>query len=413
VQTSGSQLAATFGTRFTEALAFAPLPDSTLALLAEPAQVLRTRIPLVRDDGDLTVHTAWRLRMADALGPTKGGVRFHPAVDEPSLAILAARILVKCAVNDLPHGGAAGGVAVDPKALSTRELEALSRGYVNAVADLVGADRDILSPDLGTDARVMAWMADQLNLLRRTLEPGAVNGKLPGRGGIPGRHGATAAGAWTVLHAVLEEHDLDPRGLTCAVQGLGAAGGTLATRLVEHGVRVVAVSDSSGGWYRREGLDAGRLIEAKARGQALATLEPGGASPIRPTEALEAPADLVIAAALGGQITAANAGRLSCRLVVEIANAAVSSDAEPILGESGITVVPDVVVNAGGITVSHFEWAQSRQGLRWSADDVSERLEQRMRATARAMLTVAHEAKVALPTAAQILALQRLRAAYA
>jgi glutamate dehydrogenase (NADP+) len=304
-------------------------------------------------------------------------------------------------------------VAVDPKALSTRELEALSRGYVNAVADLVGADRDILSPDLGTDARVMAWMADQLNLLRRTLEPGAVNGKLPGRGGIPGRHGATAAGAWTVLHAVLEEHDLDPRGLTCAVQGLGAAGGTLATRLVEHGVRVVAVSDSSGGWYRREGLDAGRLVEAKARGQALATLEPGGASPIRPTEALEAPADLVIAAALGGQITAANAGRLSCRLVVEIANAAVSSDAEPILGESGITVVPDVVVNAGGITVSHFEWAQSRQGLRWSADDVSERLEQRMRATARAMLTVAHEAKVALPTAAQILALQRLRAAYA
>lgn len=410
---SDCQLAATFGRRFTDALARVPLSDAILAVLAEPAQVLRARIPLHRDDGRVDHLRAWRLRMADVFGPTKGGVRFHPAVDEPSLVTLAARILVKCAVNELPHGGAAGGVAVDPKRLSPRELEALSRGFVNAVADVIGPDRDILSPDLGTDARVMAWMSDQLTVLRRRLEPAAVNGKLPGRGGIPGRHGATAQGAWTVLNEVCADAGLDLRALTCAVQGLGAAGGTLAVRLAESGVRVIAVSDSSGGWYRQEGLDARALVEAKARGRSLATLEPRGASPIDPAEALEAPADVVIAAALAGVVNADNAPRLSCRFVVEVANAAVASEAEPLLADAGIQIIPDVVVNAGGITASHFEWVQGRHGLAWSEGEVAERLEQRMRTTAQRMLSVAREEKLSLVTASQVLALRRLGAACA
>jgi glutamate dehydrogenase (NADP+) len=399
------------GPRFARALTQAGMSEDVLLRLSEPKSVRRFTLPLRMDDGSLRLFTGWRIVYSNCFGPTKGGVRFHPATNEADLTGLAFRLLLKCAVNGLPHGGAAGGVCVDPKTLSIRELEQLARAYLNALGEEVGPDVDILSPDLGTDARTMGWMADQYNITRRASIPGAINGKPPALGGIPGRPGATARGAWNVLREVLAERELAPEGLTFAVQGYGSAGGHLARVLQKNGLRMVAASDSTGGIHAEAGLDAEAIWEAREAGSGIASLSIPSAQALSASEVLTVKADIVIPAATANQITAEMAARLQCQMVLEIANAPICPDAEEIVTSRGIEIIPDVVANAGGITMSHFEWAQNRGGALWSAEEARSRLDTRMIATAGRMLQVARARSVSPATAAQFLALEQLSAA--
>jgi len=406
-----SAVAEHFGSRFVKALAFEadgmPIED----YLCKPSLSMETRLQLPRDDGRLDFLPAWRIRFLDILGPSKGGVRFHEGVSEANLTTLAARILVKCAANGLPHGGAAGGVRVDPKTLSILEHKALAQAYVAAYGDVIGENKDILSPDLGTNARTMAWMSIQLNRQRRLFEPGGINGKPIALGGVQGRPGATAKGARIILERLMAFRNRGLKGATAAVQGFGAAGGSLALELAQNGVRIVAVSDSSGGWHAPKGLDIEKLLAAKTSGLALADQQVKEAVSIAPEAALEVPADLIIAAGTGGQVNAGNAGRLQCSFVVEIANAAVTDDAEAVLEKKGIEIVPDIVVNAGGITVSHFEWVQNRTGATMTAQEVHDKLQTRMLSTADRWLAEVADRQVSLTVAAQLLAIGRIKQA--
>jgi glutamate dehydrogenase (NADP+) len=300
---------------------------------------------------------------------------------------------------------------VDPKKLSLSEKERLARAYLNALMDEVGPDVDILSPDLGTDASVMSWMADQYNKNRRAYVPGAINGKPPALGGILGRPTATARGAWTVLSAFYAERGISPTGLTFAIQGYGSAGGNLARILQQNGLRLVAASDSSGGLYSPAGLDAEALWKAKEQGHPFKDLQIGGSSAVANDEVLTVKADLIIPAATANQITRGVARNLKCRWVVEIANSPIASDAEDEVVARGIEIIPDIVANAGGITMSHFEWAQNRGGLSWTAAESSSRLDSKMSVTADNLLQVARQRNVSLAIASQFMALERLSSA--
>lgn len=400
------------GARFAEALRIRPLGEDAAAIISRPRHVHRFSLPVRMDDGTLQVFTGWRVRYSDVFGPTKGGVRFHPETSEESLTALAFRLLLKCAVNGLPHGGAGGGVRVDPRRLSRRELERLAHRYVDAVGDGLSPDRDILSPDLGTDAETMRWMVEEYRRVRRTADAAAINGKPLALGGIPGRPGSTARGAWTVLREVLQSRGLGAKGLTFAVQGYGSAGGRLAVLLEQEGLRLVAAADASGGWHDPRGLDAGALWQAKADGRRFAALDLPRATRTDPVGVLAVPADIVIPAAVANQITSDLAPGLQCRLVLEVANGPIASDAEALVASKAV-VVPDLVANAGGITMSHFEWVQNRTGLPWTEEDARARLDARMRATARAMIDTARERNVTLAVAPQLIALDRLAAALA
>jgi glutamate dehydrogenase (NADP+) len=402
------------GDRFARALQIVPLPVEAVTALSAPQSLFQFSIPVRMSDGSRRVFQGYRLRYNDAAGPTKGGVRFHSALTVDELTQLSFRILLKCAVNDLPHGGAAGGVVVDAKTLTKAEREELSRGYVRALFSQIGPDRDILSPDLYTDATVMAWMSEEYNRLAGAIVPAAINGKPVGRGGIPGRETAVARGAWTVLSEVCAARGLDPTKLTYAIQGFGSAGAKLARLLRDVGACVVAVSDSRCAWVNPNGLDVDRLLNAKRQHGSLAEI--AGAPPgerLAPEDVLEAEADVLIPAATADQITLVNAPRLRCRFVLEIANGPVASDADAALEGRGITVIPDLVANAGGITVSHFEWVQNRMGLAWDAAHVDTEMQSRMSRIARTMIELSASKKISLAVAAQCAALDRLRQALA
>lgn len=403
--------ASLFGARFALALAHRPLPADVLAFLSAPAWVARARLSAPVADASVQRPWAWRLRFGDVLGPCKGGVRFHPGVTEENLVALAARILLKCAVNDLPHGGAAGGVAIDPKTLGPGDREALARDYVRAFFDVIGPERDILSPDLGTDARLMAVMSAEYDRLARRFVPAAINGKPPGQGGVLGRHGATARGAFAVMETLLPRWDAGIAGARFSVQGFGAAGGTFAAEAVARGARVVAASDTSAALLCSAGLPVDALLAAKAAGRPLATLALPGVTLAPPDALFAARTDWLVCAALPGQVTGAVATELDCRGVVEIANAAVDDAGDEVLRARGVHVLPDVVVNAGGITVSHFEWVQGRTGAPLAAAEVAARLDARMRETARRLDETATAHGVPLTVAAQMMAQDRLRAA--
>jgi glutamate dehydrogenase (NADP+) len=403
------KFAAMAGPRFMRALERSPLSADILARLAEPQRVVQTRLPVRTDAGPVRMLQSWRVQYCDALGPMKGGVRFHEGVNEAELTSLAFRILLKCAVNRLPHGGAAGGVAVDTRGLSRRELEAVSRAYVAAYADVVGPDRDILSPDLYTDATVMAWMSDEYNRVSRALLPAAINGKAPGRGGVPGRHMATAKGAATVLAEVLAASGRSVAGLTVAIQGFGAAGSTVALELQARGAKIVAVSDSTMTLHDARGLDVAPLVRARAERKRLSSSVPDGAETRASGALLEVPVDVLVPAARGNLIDAGNAPRVRASYLLEIANGPVAAEAEEVLAKSGTTIIPDLLANAGGITVSHFEWIQGKSGQPTTEDAVLHQLEARMTATTRAILAIANRHEVPLAVAAQLSALLSLQ----
>ena len=379
--------------------------EDVLERLERPHASLKVSVPVRMDDGSLRTFPGYRVRFDNSRGPTKGGVRFHPGVDAAEVTTLAWWMTFKTACVDLPFGGAKGGVAVDTKELSLLELERLSRNWMAAVADFVGPDTDIPAPDVATDALVMGWMVDEYNKIRRGHFPAVITGKPLSLGGSEGRTTATADGAFTVIEELAPRH-LDADTPTVAIQGFGNAGANLASRLADAGYRVVAVSDSSAAVHDPEGLDVPALRQHKDDTGAL-TDAPSGRE-IDAAELLALDVDVLVPAALEDAITEDNAGDVRARMVVEVANGPVTVEADAILDDAGVVVVPDILANAGGVIVSWFEWVQNRSGLPWTAGEVQQRLEERLVEQTRLVADLAEEQGSSLRVAAYTQALSRI-----
>jgi glutamate dehydrogenase (NADP+) len=391
------------------AFAHAEISDELLHRLEQPRSSLKVSIPVRMDDGHLRVFAGYRVRFDDTRGPAKGGVRFHPDVDVREVTTLAYWMTFKTALLELPFGGGKGGVSVDPRELSTAELERLSRGYVNAVADTLGPDRDVPAPDVATNELVMGWMADEYDKIVRGHQPAAFTGKPLALGGIPGRSSATSDGAFHVLRTLRDQVLPDVDTAAVAVQGFGNAGAQLAQALADDGYRVVAVSDSRAAVHDADGLDVAALRDHKTRTGSLE--DPPSGDVIDGEELLALDVDVLVPAALEGAIHADNAKDVRARVVLEVANGPVTADADDILTDAGVEVVPDILANAGGVTVSWFEWVQGRSGDRWTAADVTRRLEDRIVTATQGVAARADDDDLPLVTAAYVVALERLSAA--
>jgi glutamate dehydrogenase (NADP+) len=410
----GNSLFEGTGGRLLAAADVAKVSDDTLERLRLPKSVLKVSIPVRMDNGHLVSFPGYRVRYDDSLGPTKGGVRFHPKVNVDEVQSLAFWMTFKCAALGLPFGGGKGGVTVDTKKLSLAELERVARGWIDEVADFIGPDVDIPAPDMYTNSMVMGWMLDEYSNITREFSPAVVTGKPIPLGGSKGRETATSDGAFFVLRTLLpklREHPDTKLGdgtPTVAIQGFGNAGAQLATLLEEDGYKVVAVSDSSRAIYNEDGFDVASLREAKSSTGEL----PGDAGDeISQEELLELEVDVLAPAALEDQITSDNADKIKAAVVLEVANGPTSNDADPILAENGIVIIPDILANAGGVTVSYFEWTQNKQGFYWDAETVRERLETRMVDETEAIWNLAIDREVPLRTAAYAHGLERISAA--
>jgi glutamate dehydrogenase/leucine dehydrogenase len=323
------------------------------------------------------VFRGYRVQHNGARGPYKGGIRYHPAVTADEVRALAAFMTWKCAVVNIPYGGAKGGIACDPKTFSRAELERLTRRYTREIAPLIGPNRDIPAPDVNTDAEVMGWVFDAFSSLAGEPVPGVVTGKPLALGGSQGRAEATGQGLTLVTLETLGRLGIQPRGARVAVQGFGNVGAAAAAKLAEAGLTIVAVGDSRGAVLRPRGIDPAALIAHKRKTGSVVTF--AGTETLRPHEVLTVACDVLVPAALENAITAAVAREVRARVIVEGANGPTTPEADRILAMQGATVVPDILANAGGVTVSHFEWVQARQGLWWDAEAVLASLTKAMR----------------------------------
>ncbi|MDX6767196.1 MAG: Glu/Leu/Phe/Val dehydrogenase [Candidatus Methylacidiphilales bacterium] len=397
--------------RLLEPLKLFPLPADTTEILQAAEARYGFSIPVRMDDGSLRVFQGYRVQYNRLRGPAKGGIRFHPAVNLDEVTSLAFWMTFKCAVVDIPYGGGKGGVEVDTKLLSPRELERLSRGYINACAHLIGPDSDIPAPDMYTNERVMGWMIDQYNIIHRSQQPAALTGKPLALGGTRGRTEATGRGGFHVLEALLERLKLKREITRVVVQGFGNVGYYAALTMAEAGYIVQAVSGSQGGIYRASGFSPAELQEAYGAGSLTAWGEARDCRLLTQAELLSLEAEVLVPAALENQIHAGNAGAVRARVVLELANGPVTPEADLILEKMGVVVVPDILANAGGVTVSYFEWVQNRQGFYWPLELVRQRLEEIMHRSTREVAHLADRHGCSLRTAAYVLALQRINAA--
>jgi len=382
------------------------LPDEIRELLMMAAREVQVQIPVDMDDGHLATFVGYRVQHNRARGPMKGGLRYHPEVDLDEVRSLASLMTWKTAIVNLPYGGAKGGIAVDVRRLSLIELERVTRRFVDEIHDIIGPDTDIPAPDMGTDHRVMAWIMNQYSKYHG-FNPGIVTGKPVEYYGIPGREEATGRGAGLLTVKLLQRLRRKSEGATVAIQGFGNAGSHTAKYLHEAGCRILAVSDSTRGYYRQEGIDVpGALRYALQSGHALRDYP--DADIITNAELLELDVDVLIPAAIGGVITAENAPRVKAPIIIEAANAPTQPDADDILAERGKTVLPDILANAGGVTVSYFEWAQNRQFYRWNLDRVRQELDRTLNTAFEEVWDIAREHKVSLRTAAFMLGIGRV-----
>jgi glutamate dehydrogenase (NAD(P)+) len=392
--------------RIAEAASLLGLDDGLTAMIIGPERVLEVSVPVRMDHGRIKVFKAWRVHHDTSRGPGKGGIRFHPRVDAREVMALAADMTVKCAVVDIPFGGAKGGVAVEPRLLSVGELERVTRRYTYDVAMMIGPDRDIPAPDVNTDSRVMAWVMDTVSMFQGMPAPGVVTGKPLSIGGSAGHTGATSTGVLQVSRAIFAKLGLRFAGSRAVVQGFGKVGGPLVYLLASAGMRVVAVGDVEGTLYNPSGIDPAALADHVAAHGTVAGFQ--GAEPIGSEELFEVDAELLVPAALGGVITPAVAEVMRARVVVEAANGPTTPGADAVLERKGIIAVPDVLANAGGVTASYFEWAQARQGYVWEEDLVAKRLHQVMERAFDATWRLAGEHKVSLRRAAIALGVSRV-----
>jgi len=345
-------------------------------VLRVPQRELTVNFPVTMDDGHVEVFTGYRIQHNVSRGPAKGGIRYHQDVTRDEVAALAMWMTWKCAVVNIPYGGGKGGVIVDPKKLSMRELEGLTRRFTTEISPLIGPDRDIPAPDVNTNAQVMAWMMDTFSMHRGYTIPGVVTGKPIAIGGSLGRNEATARGAVFTLQQASRLLGLPLPGARVVIQGYGNAGSVAADLLAAEGARIIAVSDSSGGIYNPAGLDPAR-VGAWKREHATVVGFPG-ADAVSNTEILELDCDILVPAALENQITEQNAPRISARIVAEAANGPTTPEADQILFDRGVFVIPDILCNAGGVTVSYFEWVQDMQSFFWTEQRINESLHEIM-----------------------------------
>lgn len=404
--------------RLDRAAKYVSIAPETVERLKRPKALLEVSIPVRMDDGSLRVFTGYRCRYDDTRGPAKGGIRFHPDVSRAEVQALAFWMTCKCACVGIPFGGGKGGVIVNPKELSRLELERLSRGYMQQVAYFVGPETDVLAPDVYTNATVMGWMMDEYSKIVRKRTPGVITGKPIPLGGSLGRDDATGRGAYYCIKEIEKRRHWDPKSIRVAVQGFGNAGQSVARLLHQDAYKIVAVSDSRGGIHSDDGFDVPSLIKQKNESRRLQAVYCQGsvcelvpAETITNEELLELDVDLLLPAALENQISVSNAGKIKASVVVELANGPTKIEADPILAERNVLVVPDILANAGGVTVSYFEWAQNRAGYYWTLEEVQDKLRGIMLAEFSAIYKTMERIKTDMRTAAYVHALSRIGAA--
>lgn len=382
------------------------LSAEELAILERPRRTFIVSFPVRMDDGKTRMFTGYRVQYNDARGPTKGGLRFHPELTLEDVRNLAFLMALKCAVVNIPFGGAKGGIVVNPKELSMGELERLTRGYIRAIHSFIGPRRDIPAPDVYTDERIMAWILDEYEKLRGESAPGVVTGKPLALGGSRGRSYSTALGGVYILDEALKvlARHLDKGRV--AVQGFGNVGANVAKILGERGYRVIAVGDSRGGILNEDGLDIGGVTRIKKEKGSV--VEYKGARRITNEELLTLDCDILIPAALSDQITGVNASKVRATVVLELANSPVTVEADDILYERGVKVIPDILANAGGVVVSYLEWVQNLTGEIWEEDRVIRRLKKIMVSAFREVYNACEEEECSLRHAAHLLGVKRI-----
>lgn len=384
--------------------------DSDIEAIKYPERELQVSIPVRMDDGSTRVFQGYRIQHSTSRGPAKGGIRFHPAVNSDEVCALAAWMTFKCAVVNIPYGGGKGGVVCDPNELSENEIRAITRRFTAAIAPLIGPEQDIPAPDVGTNAKVMGWMMDTYSMLKGHCIHGVVTGKPIELGGALGRSEATGRGVMFTTKNILRKMNIDMAGATVAVQGMGNVGSVTAKLLHKEGMKVVAVSDVSGGIYKPEGLDIPAILEflSKDRKNLLKDYNEEGITRISNSELLELDVQVLVPAALENQINEGNAERIRAGIIIEAANGPITNEADQILEKKGITVVPDILANAGGVVVSYFEWVQNIQSVSWTEESVNEKLKEIMDPAFEAVWSIACENNTTLRMGAYLIAVKRV-----
>jgi glutamate dehydrogenase (NAD(P)+) len=392
--------------QLTEAVTQLGLDDGMHQLLATPRREMTVSIPLRRDDGHVEVLRGYRVQHNLSRGPAKGGLRYHPSTDIDEVRALAMWMTWKCALIGIPYGGAKGGVTIDPRLYSQTELERVTRRYASEIGPIVGPEKDIPAPDVGTDEQTMAWFMDTYSVNQGYTVTGVVTGKPVSIGGSQGRGGATSRGVLMTAFLALREAGIDPRDVTVAVQGFGKVGGLAAQYLHDAGCNVVAVSDVKGGAYNAMGLNPAAMLRA-IRGGTESVVGYPGTDSISNEELLELDVDVLVPAALESVIHDENADRVRARFIVEGANGPTTPDADAILEDRGVVVVPDILANSGGVAVSYFEWVQDLQAYAWTEREVNDRLEAILTSAYDEVSALAQENHVSLRTAAQMIGVGR------
>jgi glutamate dehydrogenase (NAD(P)+) len=381
------------------------LSPNMRTLLLTPLREIKCQVAIERDNGEIATYIGYRIQHDKSRGPMKGGLRYHPAVDADEVLTLASLMTWKTAVVNLPYGGAKGGISVDPRTLSLGEMERITRKFVDEIHDMVGPDKDIPAPDMGTNAQVMAWFANQYEKFYGH-QPACVTGKPVDLHGSEGREEATGRGVVTVTVATLRKHGKSLAGTKVAIQGFGNVGSFTARFLHEQGAKIVGITDMTGGVWNPRGLDIPALLEhAKTTGGIVGFPE---SEPLTNEGLFAADVDVLIPAALGGVLTAQNAGDVRAKYIIEAANSPTLPEADERLHQRGVIVVPDILANAGGVTVSYFEWVQNRQHFKWDLARVREELDKIMLDSFHRVWQIAEEKKVPLRTAAYVLGIGRV-----
>lgn len=379
--------------------------DEVYELMKEPLRMMTVRIPVRMDDGSIEIFTGYRAQHNDAVGPTKGGVRFHPGVTEKEVRALSIWMSLKAGIMDLPYGGGKGGIVCDPRQMSFREIERLSRGYVRAISQIVGPTKDIPAPDVFTNSQIMAWMMDEYSRMKEFDSPGFITGKPLVLGGSHGRESATAKGVTICIREAAKKKGLTVEGASVVIQGFGNAGSFLAKFLHDQGAKVVGISDVNGGLHDPEGLDIDYLLD---RRDSFGTVTNLFNDVLTNQEVLEIDCDILVPAAIENQITEKNAHNIKASIVVEAANGPTTIGATKILHDRGILLVPDVLASAGGVTVSYFEWVQNNQGYYWEEEEVEEKLEKKMTASFENVYRVANMRNVDMRLAAYMVGVRKM-----
>jgi len=392
--------------QFNRAADYLNLDDSTRQVLSSPKRQLIVSIPVKMDGGDVQVFEGYRVQHNIARGPCKGGIRYHPNVTLDEVKALASWMTWKCATVDIPYGGGKGGVICNPKVLSQGELERLTRRYAFEIAPIIGPDRDIPAPDVYTDEQTMAWIMDTISMIRGHTELGVVTGKPISLGGSQGRAEATARGCLYALREACKVTGMDLNGARVAVHGFGNAGANIARLVKADGARVVAAADSKAGIHSKDGIDIQAALNHKKETGSLAGLP--GTTTMAPEDVIGVDCDILLPSALENAITLANVGTVKAKIIGELANGPTTPGADEVLANEGVMLLPDILANAGGVTVSYYEWVQDQNSFFWSENQINEALEQTMRRAFNSVHATAQRYQTDMRTGAYILAVDRV-----